>query len=322
MFGGIAVADLRVSTQNFGAVKTRWASAGAAYDLLPVTWWRLRWAAITVGKPYVLRGPGGSGALTQLEIAFRKSLLDACLVERGSDFATSDPMREWDPSERGAAAYFLGMTIAKLLAAQIMNAPVAVHYSRYGAAWRVVAVAGVRSRPDLLAWDRRSNKYDVVEAKGTLGSFGKDLALLRQNAKAQAGSISSVNGSPPRSNIASVARFGRSQVRVDWTDPVPDGDDLGALTFSLDEYLRAYYSPLAGLFLEAPTTSDLTGRPARVLELPDADLLVALDAAVLSGLLESHGRLEHAVRGLPDGVDLHRGHAGGDGLYVGQLSDN
>lgn len=85
---------------------------------LTVSWEELCWAAITVGRrnwPDVT----AHGLYSRFEIQWRIAMLWANLIEKpNGKLAKSDAFHNLDPSEKGAISFFIGNTIAKLIAAR------------------------------------------------------------------------------------------------------------------------------------------------------------------------------------------------------------
>ena len=120
-------------------------------------------AAVTVGR----RNRGQlfrHGVSSMHELWWRSSMIYAnVLTQWGGYMARSDAFKDLDPSEKGAVTYFLGLAVAKLLAARLLSVPWLVHLDR------VVHTLGIRlsgrSRPDLIGYGH-SRGWIVVEAKG------------------------------------------------------------------------------------------------------------------------------------------------------------
>src|SRR5689334_2089708 len=117
--------DLRV--QNFAAVAGP-PNGRSAWDL---SWPKLVWAAITVGRgslAHVVQ----HGQFSMFEIVYRSAILYANLLERPDGyFGRSQAYDGLDPSEKGAISYFLGLTLTKAFAEQMLRIPWLMHVDVY-----------------------------------------------------------------------------------------------------------------------------------------------------------------------------------------------
>jgi hypothetical protein len=169
------------------------------------------------------------------------------------------------------------LTAAKLLADAYLDVPWLMHLDVYRS--RVAAMLSGRSRPDLIGQDAVGD-WVVLESKGRTGSF--DTAALNQ-AKIQAGQITTIGGAVPRIFVAVQAHFQGGRLSVDWHDPPSDADSRINVEVSEADLLEAYYRPIERMLderadlVERITINDEVFDTVRV---PDADLQIGLQADI------------------------------------------
>lgn len=182
---------------------------------LATSWNELLWAALTVGRPnraYVF----AHGQSSLYEAMFRLSLIRMALEQSGptaTRLRRTPAARTLDPSEKGAINYFVGMTLAKLFSARLLNAPWALHVDVFGAS--VGAMLTQRSRPDLLAQIHGTDEWIAMESKGRISPPD---ATAIQRAKAQATRIG-VRGATMRHHIGCITFLRSDLLQFYWEDP-------------------------------------------------------------------------------------------------------
>lgn len=170
---------------------------------LNTSWNDLVWAAVTVGRPnwlYVFR----HGTASRYEALFRWSLLRMALEQSGPAavrLRRTAAARSLDPTEKGAVHYFVGMTMCKLFAAKLLQAPWALHVDVFGAALGVMLTQ--RSRPDLVAQIHGTPDWVVMESKGRVSP---PTAAVKTKAKTQAGRLPPIAGGAQRYRITYLKR--------------------------------------------------------------------------------------------------------------------
>jgi hypothetical protein len=198
-----------------------------------VTWAELAWAAVSYGKDsgcYYLGHPGHS----LLEKIYRLSLLYTCLTMTDTHACKSILYKRMDPTEKGFASYFLGMTLTKLFASRFLSTPLLWHVSM---ASQTISCRPGNSRPDLIGCQSTLNQWIVAEAKGRSGSFD---SLALSKAKRQAQMITTINCQRPRYCFGAESYFApHLSLRVD--DP-PSDEDAVLVEFDVEQALDKYYS--------------------------------------------------------------------------------
>src|SRR5260370_3423310 len=120
----------------------------AGENSLNVSWSQVVWAAISVGKAQ-LQNLAQYGVFSAFEMTYRIAIVYANLRETvQGTLRRSSAYNGLDPSEKGAISYFLGLTMAKLLAGQLLEVPWLMHLDVYRQ--QLAPVLAVNSRPDLV----------------------------------------------------------------------------------------------------------------------------------------------------------------------------
>ena len=141
-----------------------------------------------------------------------------------------------DQTEKGAASYFLGMTLTKLFADRLLHTPLLWHVSTSSQA---ISFMPGKSRPDLIGCTTTLNKWIVAEAIGRSDGFDAS-ALLK--AKAQSQMVTTINGQTPKFRFGSESYFS-PHLCIAMEDP-PAQRDAAPVQFNIDQALAEYYSIL------------------------------------------------------------------------------
>jgi len=199
----------------------------------------LLWAAITVGRANFL-DVLAHGQYSEYELIYRISMILANLKRTQQNHLEKSPaFLHLDPSEKGAISYFLGMSVCKLFADRLLNAPWLLHFDVYRAWLDISQHIGTRKKPDLIGWDYAGN-WVVLESKGRTNGFSPDLLV---KGKDQAQSIDSINGLRPL-QIAAVTHFAEGFLGFDWTDPEEFNEDGLNLWITPENFLSIYYKQI------------------------------------------------------------------------------
>ena len=255
---------------------------------LTIEWDALLWAAITVGRPnryHVFR----HGLASMYEVIFRFSMVRLALEQQtGSAFLTRTNAAETlDPSEKGAINYFLGLVFCRLFAAEMFDAPWALHLDVFHR--QIGDVLHTGSRPDLVA-QRHDGNWIVFESKGRKAS---PTAADKQKAKEQASRITSINGRVPLANIAGIFYHYPNVAKFFMRDPEPDKDSGFALE-APENVWRIYYQPVASLFMDEAGKIDesLAIRSSDTgLELAELDVRVKVHPHLMDYLIQGQWEL-------------------------------
>lgn len=220
---------------------------------LNTSWNYLLWAAVTVGRPnwlYVFR----HGTASRYEAIFRWSLLRMALEQSGPAairLRRTPAARALDPTEKGAVNYFVGMTMCKVFAAALLQAPWALHVDVFASSLSIMLTQ--RSRPDLIAQINGTPDWVVLESKGRISAPD---AAVKAKAKAQAKRLPPITGGTQRYQIGGITYLKSEVVQYYWEDPVGrngrGGPDGGSLDVP-DDAWRYYYEPITEVARAAGT---------------------------------------------------------------------
>ena len=189
-------------------------------------------AALTVGRPN-WSAVFAHGPSSILECTWRCAMVLSNVAigrkSNGDEYLTaSSAFKYLDPSEKGAATFFIGSAMTKIVA-DAFGIPTLYHLDtvkKYSAHLgpnvpTVSMVSGGKSRPDFIG-PYTKNVYGVFESKGR-SHFSDD--TLRLSAKAQTERIDQINGNAPFCRVACITSFGPSILSVDVVDPERAGED-------------------------------------------------------------------------------------------------
>jgi hypothetical protein len=267
------------------------------------SWDELLWAAITFGRPSTYNvfryGPPSFH-----DAIFRLSLTRMAVEQDWNNYLRrTDAFAALDPTEKGMVSYFLGMTLCKLFASRLLNAPWLLHLDVFRPLLNLRTLG--RSRPDLV--EDNAGKWYAFESKGR---SSEPSSADKAKAKSQANRLVSVNGKKCVLNIASFAFFKSELLQFYWQDPEPTEREAIALP-GPDEEWRYYYEP--ALSLASVPESDVLG-PER--EMADVTVEIhpeirhLLDQALWSQAREVAGQLRESFLSegyQPDGLRVIAG---------------
>lgn len=250
---------------------------------LAISWDKLLWAALTVGRPNrhcVLK----HGRASVYEALFRLSLVRMNLEQTGFRrlvLRRTEAARSLDPTEKGAINYFLGMTVAKLFAAELLATPWMLHLDVFRSQLRVVLTE--RSRPDLIGQDASGN-WIALECKGRVSLPQED---AKAKAKRQAQRVVTVGGVIPAFAIGAVTYFRNDTLQFFWRDPQPDPTVKDAFSIEpTDDMWDQYYALVRSLMLAADQKTNEDVVWAKV---DGADIDVGVHHRVWAALQEHGG---------------------------------
>ena len=283
---------------------------------IDTTWHELVYAAITVGR----QGWGDvlkHGRYSFFEIIYRAAMLRANLQRSQGEIRKSDAYHGLDPSEKAAASYFIGLTLANLMARKLFD----VHWLMHLDVYHKILQPRLREsgRPDLVGKDTKDQWY-VIEAKGRSHGLDGDVVTKAKN---QTKKLRTVCGQVPMTRVASVAHFSRKSLSVHLEDPTGQDEDAIDWDFTENQFLRDYYDPFVALFdqnnrfeaRESSTTARaerVSGMDFLVEDLPGVDLAVGL----VRRLYEVHSvfrRCRSAVPTCRSPIPDHADRPGGSG---------
>jgi hypothetical protein len=266
-----------------GSVANGWATLATSWD-------KLLWAALTVGRPnvsYVF----AFGPASVYEALFRLSLVRMTLEQAGATgtvFCVTEAAKSLDPTEKGAADYFIGMAVAKLFCSELLDAPWMLHLDVFGEQVNATTVPG-RSRPDLIGQDT-SGRWVSLESKGRMEPTGEK---TKAKAKSQAELVETVDGVAPFLNIGAITFFRNGILEFFWRDPEVPRSRRISLQLPTNAWDH-YYALVRGLM----DAGDLTREDGIVwTTVEGADIQVGLQMEVWSALKEHGGAVAKELAG-------------------------
>ncbi len=247
-----------------------------AHDL-SVTWSELVWAAITVGKPgltYLF----SHGIHSFSDMIVRSHTVYANLRQTNSHFEKSALYENLDPTEKGAASYFLGMMATKIVCSRLLDTPHVFHLSMLKTLGGT-AVLNTKSQPDLIGRDHAGN-WVVAEAKGRTNGYS---AGAMSKAKLQTRQLRKINGTYPSLRVGIQAYF---SPQLNFAVSDPDEFDEGAedIEFDLRVALHDYYSYVLGSSPVARVPRLVLGREYLFRTIEETGVSIGVDAATLKRL--------------------------------------
>lgn len=218
------------------------ASLNGANQILTITWPQLVWAAVTAGK--ALGAEYAFGIYSTFERIHRASMMYAYLLQGDANrLQQTDAFHMSDPSEKGAISYSFGITLAKLFAELVMDAPRLLHFGIYQGDYQIMTQEG-NSRPDLIGLTTNGD-WVVFEAKGR--SNGLDSAALI-DAKDQTMQILTIDNLVPICRVGSIAYFPAAGLKFRMDDPEPEDKEKGRrIHISKSEFDERYYGSIRQL---------------------------------------------------------------------------
>jgi hypothetical protein len=138
--------------------------------------------------------------------------------------------------------YFLGLTLSKLFAEKLLDAPWLLHLDVFRDRLNPSLLTG-RSRPDLVG-QTRGGDWVALESKGRVS---RPETNCRNKAKEQVERIVAINGVPVQHRIGAAAYFSNDSLQFFWRDPQPDErEPRNPVRFNTtdEEVWRKYYEPV------------------------------------------------------------------------------
>lgn len=201
------------------------------------------------------------GDASRWEVIYRAAMVLAHLepVTRRSytGLEGTDAYYALDPSEKAAANFFVGMTLAKLFGEYLLEVPWMVHFDRYWPDRCTPYVPGDRSRPDLAGISAGNLRF-LLESKGRTAQkvnrlciAFKEVSDVLQKAKKQAEAIKDFDGNAVDYRVAFAAYqstdIPRQPLKVFWRDPPAGDEDEGdpvARTRFIDDYYQYFLASI------------------------------------------------------------------------------
>jgi len=166
-------------------------------------------------------------------------LASLLLLDFSAGLVRLDPAyRELDMSEKSIASYWMGMGFTKLIAERLLDVPWLVHIDYLNACGALETIPLGGTRGDLAGLDYDAN-WHILEAKGRSQRVQPNII---QDAKDQASSVLSINGKPPVTTSASIARLFTQPISVLLDDP-KQNEKGEYWKIDKNKFIEAYYQP-------------------------------------------------------------------------------
>jgi hypothetical protein len=261
---------------------------------LEVPWEKLVWAAITIGKwrdDLFIRG-----RYSAFEATHRANLLWAYLCCSASRrYVRTDAYDELDATEKAGVSYAIGMTAAKIFAAERLGVPWLMHLDRYRLTFGVRLRRG-RRRPDLIGPRDPDAQMEwlVAEAKGRTHELDSEAVSAMRQQKRR---VLTIAGARPFLYMGAAAHFTSGELEHRVVDPPPArraGNEVFQEYVDVKrQFARAYYEPLVELLEQAERLED--GLVMRELSAADAHIGMRR---------ERFAAIRQYIRGELDDIDL------------------
>jgi len=238
---------------------------------LSVSWDRVVWAALTIGRPpthHVFQ----HGTSSFYEAIFRISLVRMALDQSGpfaSRLRRSAAFKALDPTEKGAISYFLGMTFCKVFSSKLLRTPWLLHLDAFRAMATLPPTG--RSRPDLIGQQTGTGNWISFETKGRAS---KPTFNDISKAKTQAQRVLSVNGTACTLHIGTFAYFLNDVLNFHWVDPPTEAKRPITLPDPRDLWSH-YYGPTKALW-EARADESPKRDGGLIVSLPEFDVTLKI----------------------------------------------
>lgn len=246
------------------------------------------------------------------------------LEQSPAGLCLSDRYRFLDGSEKGAATYWHGMALAKIIADAELGVRWLAHVDQMRASGALTTAAGTNERGDLVGRDI-GNAWHVVEAKGRSNSYPGSLVT---KAKGQSARVTSINGQPPATTSACITSLFTQPISVLLDDP-PAGDEGNGEHWRIadDDFFRQYYRGIIEYLREFdPHREQTVGNASFVtaplfpffwdffhLRPPRPFPEWRLELGLLASIYKAPERAVDAVRDLPHDDE---GKVGSDGIAI------
>lgn len=255
-------------------------------NALQCSWMDIVWAAITYGKakPSCLLKYNWHSVS---DIIVKTYSIYANLRQQGTHLTRSSLYDELDPTEKSAASYFLGMTMAKLFASELMDLPWLFHVSQAHNHGAILTFSNKsKSQPDLIGQNAFGDWF-VLEAKGRSNGFDKN-ALDR--AKSQTKMIHTINGVIPSCRVAIQSYFDNDVLSVRLDDPDDMDNEAARIHIDTNEAIINYYA-IADTMTAAQRTKEIINNQEYATKYDEhSGVTIGLDTSIMESI--ASGRIE------------------------------
>ncbi len=200
-------------------------------------------------------------------------------------FVSSETFDEFDPSEKGGVSFFLGMTMAKMVAEKYFQTPWVMHYDVYKNNGRYDIDIEPGEKPDLFGLGEAKDVWNIFEAKGSSDGYS---SRATQKGKKQKRRIKHINNCEIKtSNVVQFYFGGKEKIlRIDLADPEVDKGESVQINYR--KYFCEYYGLICNL-IEAVDkmsnhvgvkSSEYKGTIYDIVDLPCVDIRIGIPRIV------------------------------------------
>lgn len=210
---------------------------------LELTFLELAWGVVSVGAPNAIAAL--RNIMASLAFTGHKALVVATTLRSdGVNFVHPSHYRRLDQSEKVSLSYWLGMGMAKVIAAEVLNVPWLSHARHLKRQGVIQLRRGISTRmlPDLIG-DDDTGAWHVIEAKARQASASTS---DRNHWKTQACVVGTVHGATVASRSYCLT-LQHPIVRAELVDPEP-GEKSIEIRLDKTKFRQEYYRPYRQLF--------------------------------------------------------------------------
>lgn len=179
------------------------------------------------------------------ELYTKCAMMEAALVEKEDYFGKSPAIGYLDSVEKTAVSYYLGLIFTKLVSTRIFHEDFLTHVQlMHRENGEYFFYIGRKKRSEMLGYQLGQEGFSVWASRGRSNN---SLDALKEGLL-QAQEVCAVQGMSPRLRAVCMTYYekGIFSARVQ----IPGKPGTEELSFTEQEYLRAYYQPVRELFLE------------------------------------------------------------------------
>lgn len=203
-------------------------------------------------------------------------------------------IRYLDASEKATLSYYLGMVLTRFISSREFKQDYLVHLNILEKTNSIkYKNINKKLRPDLIGYNKTSQKFSVFEAKGRLR---KKIATL-EKALEQVQNVNYIAGSKPSYAVAQLSYFKNNELYVVAVDPVEEGNKKIEFNDNcLVQYFKLYYEPIISLFKESDQIKIENEKSTALLEINGLVFYIELPTNIYSAFSNNEFSMKHLIR--------------------------